>query len=96
MGGLFQQQPQGGGGGTTPGANQTTGGFTASDAPAGKGVSSGGFIDDGAKRMPSSKDAIYAENLRKIRQQLSARSGRASTNLAGTRAFVNNFLGGTQ
>lgn len=88
MGNLF-----GGGGSPAPApetGNNTIGGYAA--AP---DVSSGGFKNDGAKRMPSGNDKVQAENLRRLRQQLSSKSGRAANNLSGTRSYINNFLGGT-
>lgn len=90
MGGLRKKQASAGGGPATP--NQVIGGQTATP---GKPVSSGGFADDGARRMPSASDSIAMENLRKLRATLSSRSGRGSTNLSGTRSYVNTFLGGT-
>lgn len=70
------------------------GGVTKAQA-GGASVSSGGFIDDNVRRMPSSSDAIYAENLRRLRSALTSRSGRVSTDLTGTRSYINNFLGST-
>jgi len=92
MGGLKKTRSTGGS--TTP--NSTIGGYTESNKPAGTVLSSGGFPDDGSRRMPSSNDPVAAENARKLRNALSARSGRASTDLTGTRAYVNTFLGGTR
>jgi hypothetical protein len=71
------------------------GGYTDKTKPEGTKLSSGGFVDDGARRMPGMNDALARENERRIRGQLSGRSGRAATNLSGTRAYLNNFLGGT-
>lgn len=79
----------------TTGPNNQIGGYTEGTKPQGTSISSGGFVDDGARRMPSSNDPIYMENLKRLRLQLSSRSGRTSTDLSGTRPFVNNFLGGT-
>ena len=72
--------------------NNVLGGYTEKTRPDGTTgkISSGGFIDDGAKRMPGSTDA-YAKALR---AKLSARGGRGSTDLTGTRSYVNNWLGG--
>lgn len=79
----------------TSGPNNQVGGYTEATKPQGTSISSGGFIDDGARRMPSSNDPIYTENLKRLRAALSSRSGRSSTSLSGTRPFVNTFLGGT-
>jgi hypothetical protein len=79
----------------TPAApNQTIGGYTAATS-GGAPVSSGGFIDDGSRRMPSLGSALASENMARLRQQLSSRSGRASTDLSGTRSYISNFLGAT-
>lgn len=91
MGGLFKNKKPDT---TTP--DNTIGGFTTDTAPAGAKLSSGGFIDDGAKRMPSVNDAVQKNNLDRIRRSLSGRSGRSSTDLSGTRAYVNNFMGQTR
>lgn len=73
--------------------NSQIGGLTADQA--GRPVSSGGFPDDGARRMPSASDKVSAENLRQKTLKLRSKSGRTSTDLSGTRAYVNSFLGGT-
>jgi hypothetical protein len=90
MGGLF-----GGGSTTSSGGtaaqNSTIGGITSD--PAGRRISSGGFVDDGAKRMPSPNDKVSAESARKKALGLRGRSGRTSTDLSGTKAYVNTFLG---
>ena len=88
MGGLRNQQQ------AAAAPNNVTGGYTSATS-GGKPVSSGGFVDDGARRVPSASDNIAMENMRKLRATLTSRSGRASTNLSGTRSFVNTFLGGT-
>lgn len=92
MGGLFGG---GGGGSSTQAAaqNSTIGGLKSD--PAGRKISSGGFVDDGAKRMPSASDALARENQRDTGAKLSNKSGRVSTNLSGTRSYVNTFLGNT-
>mgnify|MGYP000308268508 CR=1 FL=1 len=79
----------------TSGPNNQVGGYTEATKPQGTSISSGGFVDDGARRMPSSNDPVYNENLKRLRAALSSRSGRSSTSLSGTRPFVNTFLGGT-
>lgn len=78
----------------TPASGGQIGGVTA-DKANGRKLSSGGFPDDGAKRMPSASDKVARENARKKVVLSSQKSGRASTNLSGTRTYVNNFLGGT-
>lgn len=94
MGGLFGGGSSGGGGSAAAAQNSTIGGITSDSA--GRGISSGGFVDDGAKRMPSAADALVNNNAKKIRQQLVSRSGRTATDLTGTRAYVSPFLGSTQ
>lgn len=89
MTGLFNNGSRSGTSSTSP--NAQIGGL-----PAGPGVSSGGFADDGARRMPSASDKVARENSRNKRLRLSASSGRQSTDLSGTRAYVNSFLGGVQ
>jgi hypothetical protein len=87
----------GGGGGSTspaPAAQNSVIGGVTSD-PAGRKISSGGFVDDNAKRMPSASDKVAQENMRRLALSKSASSGRTSTNLSGTRTFVNTFLGST-
>lgn len=57
------------------------------------------FADDGARRMPSFLDPVFREGARDKRLNMVAKSGRSSTNLsasAGTRPYVNTFLGGVQ
>ena len=73
------------------------GGYTDKTKPEGyEGkISSGGYLDDGARRMPSANDAVAQENERLIRAKLVGRSGRTATDLSGTRAYANNNLGGT-
>lgn len=93
MGGLGFGGGGGGGGGGNAAQNGVIGGVTSD--PAGRKISSGGFVDDGAKRMPSASDKTTAENARQKALNLTARSGRTATDLSGTRAFVNTFLGGT-
>lgn len=95
MGGLF-------GGGSSNTSTSTTlaqggqiGGVSAADAQ-GRKLSSGGFPDDGARRMPSSADPVAAENARKREVANMSMSGRQATALSGTRPFVNTFLGGTK
>ncbi len=93
-----------GGTGDTPSTTTTTtsvltqggqiGGVTA-DQAGGRKLSSGGFPDDGAKRMPSASDRVAAEAARMARVA-KQKSGRVSTNLSGTRSYINTFLGGTQ
>lgn len=98
MGNLF------GGGGSSPATpaatssavaaqNSTIGGITSD--PAGRSISSGGFVDDGTKRMPSAGDAAANNAAKRVRQQLVSRSGRTATDLTGTRAYVAPFLGNT-
>lgn len=90
MGALFSGSSSSGG--SAPAAqNSTIGGITSD--PAGRKISSGGFVDDGAKRMPSAADAITGNNAKRIRNQLTSRSGRAATDLTGTRSYVSPFLG---
>jgi len=69
------------------------GGVKAADA-GGRKLSSGGFPDDGARRMPSASDRVAAEAARLARLKKQG-SGRVSTNLSGTRSYVNTFLGNT-
>ena len=79
------------------GANQQIGGYEKGDPGVPKGVtlSSGGFVDNGARRMPTDNDAVYKENLRRTRLMLSSRSGRASTDLSTRRTSIpTNFLRG--
>lgn len=61
------------------------GGYTKDTIPDGYDgkISSGGFLDDGAKRMPSATDAVARENQAILARQIGARSGRESTNLTG-------------
>jgi hypothetical protein len=93
MGKLFGKNGRNGTAKADP--NNVIGGYTKDNAPQGAQLSSGGFIDDGARRMPSSSDAIQNENLRRLRLKLSSSSGRTADNLSGTRTYINNFLGGT-
>lgn len=57
-------------------------------------IIAGGFADDGAKELPT---AASAQVTRRIQQQITARSGRTSTNLSqpGTRPYLANYLGNT-
>jgi hypothetical protein len=92
MGGLFGGNSNSGS--SAAAQNSTIGGITSD--PAGRKISSGGFVDDGAQRMPSASDALTSNNAKKIRAQLVTRSGRAATDLTGTRSYVSPFLGSTQ
>lgn len=57
------------------------------------------YPDDGARRMPVANSLEAIEAARRQRSKVIARSGRASTRLAGsagTAPYVNNSIGGTQ
>jgi hypothetical protein len=45
--------------------------------------------------MPSASDKITGENQKNKALAKASSSGRTSTNLTGTRTYVNTFLGGT-
>jgi hypothetical protein len=49
------------------------------------------FEADNVVRMPSVDDSLEAAA--RLRRELFARSGRTSTNLAGTGAYVNRYFG---
>lgn len=73
--------------GRSQGTGSTSGGST------GKPLVAGGYPDDGSRHMP-----IYGEDARTaqmIRDRLVSKSGRAATNLAGTRTYLSSFLGST-
>lgn len=63
----------------------------------GSGSSTGGALGpypaDNARRMPVDSSFAALEAARKKRRDIAARSGRASTFLAGNKAYVNSFLG---
>jgi hypothetical protein len=42
------------------------GGYTKKTAPEGSKLSSGGFIDDGSRRMPSLNDPVARENEQRL------------------------------
>lgn len=99
MGGLFGGgAPAAAAAAAAPAApSPVIGGYTAATNPTTAPLSSGGYPDDGAKRMPSASDQVSLESMRKTQTALSARSGRQSTDLssAGTRSYSNVFLGST-
>lgn len=71
-------------------------GSTPRAPKAGKAIVAGGFADDNIRSMPSINDPVAAENARLRLLKLQSSSGRTSTDLSGTRPFVNTFLGGTK
>lgn len=73
------------------------GGYKAKDAYVnGRALSSGGFPDDGARRMPSLNDPVLKENERLLANMMQRRFGRTATDLTGTRSYVNTYLGSTR
>lgn len=53
------------------------------------------YTPDGARRMPVANSPASQEAARRRRRIMTGRSGRTSTQLAGTASYVNSFLGDT-